>query len=112
MAEVTMILHLLAQCSVGFMAPGIMRTETILVQCKEDQYPQSNQGLPCCVQPGKGKKSFRLDGYNCVSVKDLERLTNKEKEQPEGCSEILIHCLYHWSFEMNDLVHYMREIIP
>lgn len=64
------------------------------------------------VQPGKGKKSFRLDGYNCVSVKDMERLTNKEKEQPEGCSEILIHCLYHWSFKMNDLVHYMREIIP
>lgn len=111
MAEI-MILHLLAQCSVGFMAQGIMRTESILAQCKEDQYPQSNQGFPCCVQSGKGKKSFRLDGYNCVSVKDLERLTNKEEEQPEGCSELLIHCLCHCSFELNDLVHYVREILP
>lgn len=85
-----MILHLLAPCSIGFMVLGIMRIESILAQCKEDQYPRSNQGSQCCVQSGEGKKSFRLDGYNQVSVKDLERLSNKEKEQPEGCSELLI----------------------
>lgn len=111
MAE-AMILHLLAQCSLGLMVLGIMRIETILAQCKEDQYPQSNQGSPCCAQSGERKKSFRLDEYNQVSVKDLERLSNKEKEQPEGCSELFIHCLYYWSFELKDLVHYRREVIP
>ena len=58
-----------------------MRTEYILAQCKEDQYPQSNQGSSCCVQSVERKKSFRLGEYNHVSVKDLERLSNKEKEQ-------------------------------
>lgn len=89
-----------------------MRTESILAQCKEDQYPQSNQGSPCCVQSVERKKSFRLEGYNHVSVKDLERLSNKEKEQPEGCSELLICCLYYRSLKLNDLVHYRREKSP
>lgn len=89
-----------------------MRTECILAQCKEDQYPQSNQGSPCCVQSVERKKSFRLGRYNHVSVKDLERLSNKEKEQPEGCSELLIFCLYYWSLKLNDLVHYRREESP